>query len=428
MANTNDLAAASQVASILRTNSIMCEVDGSIKRITLDNLMNSINEGDEQLLRQVAWGVPILDTSQSSPEWGVIGNTSMRDEWNRMKGRYLVTPEGKAAKLSSTNSGIYADGTTLDETKGHVMRWAPRLYYLFRTNVQTGVRYLWMSLIPIGGHYIEEHCVGAYKAADVSGVLVSRSGLTPKVSMAINQFWNEAQKNGADWGLVDYDFRRYHMMEGLSDYGCPNIQAHLGQGVGGSAGNDLYSTGGLTTGATKSYGDSSISVPFTVSGKGDDTSRVSLHGIEDSYNWLWEFTQGVYFGTSGNSAQDGTEVFIYEGNRLPTSAELTSSPNGAFRQISRVTSSNYMKEIYGGEYFDLFAKSLGGGSNSYWCDYSYNNTTGQVLRWGGNSGSGSYSGLAYASSNDAWSVSYAFIGSRLAYYGKLNFVNGKDIA
>ncbi|MFQ7086836.1 MAG: hypothetical protein ACLRTD_20510 [Bacteroides sp.] len=44
------------VTSILRSNTVLVEVGGSVRRITIENFMNAINNGDEQMLRQVAWG------------------------------------------------------------------------------------------------------------------------------------------------------------------------------------------------------------------------------------------------------------------------------------------------------------------------------------------------------------------------------------
>ena len=151
--------------------------------------------------------------------------------------------------------------------------------------------------------------------------------------------------------------------------------------------------------------------------------------VEDWYNWFWQFIQGVYFGNSANSAQTGTEIFIYEGNRMPTSAELTTHPTGNYRQLVRVTTSSgsYIKELQLGEHLDIFAKVMGGGSTSYWGDVSWHNDTGQVLLWGGSADVGSHCGLACAHSNIAWSFSLASVGSRLAYYGKLTFMSGKEL-
>ena len=37
------------VTSILRSNTVLVEVGGSVRRITVENFMNAINNGDEQM-------------------------------------------------------------------------------------------------------------------------------------------------------------------------------------------------------------------------------------------------------------------------------------------------------------------------------------------------------------------------------------------
>ena len=86
-----------------------------------------------------------------------------------------------------------------------------------------------------------------------------------------------------------------------------------------------------------------------------------------------------------------------------------------------------MQEIILGEHFDIFPKKIGGNSTSYWADYSWANTTGQLVLWGGAATSGAYCGLASAHSASAWSTSGAAIGSRLAYFGDLTFVSGASL-
>ncbi|MCM1222517.1 MAG: hypothetical protein NC548_49415 [Lachnospiraceae bacterium] len=421
---------------------MLIEVNGSIRRITLDNLMNVINSGDEMLLRQVAWGVP-LKQNQSSQAWGVIGTLGMRAEYESKCGRYLVTGKGLAAKLSPTNSAVYADGTTLDETKGNIMFIGPRLYYVVKQDAASGIDYLWLSQLPIGGHYIsncnndEYICIGAYKSSMSGSTLVSRSGVTPAGSKTIEAFWNAAQVNGKDWGLTNYDHQRYMMMLGLGHYGNPNIQSSLGNGVCGDGGwKDVWGEAAkLLVGATKSLGDAlaKIDIAPIVNGSNTTTnsSRVSLFGIEDPYGWQWEMIQGVYCGNSANASQTGQEIFIYEGNRMPTSAELTTNPSGKYRQLARRTvtakSEGYVKTMILGEYFDIFGTAIGGGATSYWGDYEYINNTGQLVLWGGNANFGSACGLGSAYSRDAFSSSASGCGSRLAYYGALTFMSGKQL-
>lgn len=426
------LANAQTVSSMLRTNSVLVEIDGSIRRISLDNLMTSINEGNEQLLRQVAWGVPIKDTIQSSPVWGRVGNLDMWEEYKSLSGRYLVTNDGKAAKLSTVDSSVFADGTVLNESLGHVMVYAPRLYFLVKNDEVAGIPYLWMSMLPIGGHYIEAPCIGAYKGSMSGSALVSRSGVAPAGSRTINSFWNAAQVNGKNWGLINYDHRKFMIMLLLSEYGNPNAQAMVGNGLTGTNNSSDWQTAlSFPCGNTKSLGDSfgSVSHEYTMS-NGSQTSGacdVSLMGIENPYAQQWEMSQGIYCGSANNAAQNGTEVFTYEGNRMPSESELATHPNGDYRQLTRLTSEGYISQMILGEYFDVLAKKTGGGGTSYWCDYSYANNTGQLVSWGASAIDGARAGLGYAYSSHAWSYSDSAIGSRLAYYGKLTFMSGAEL-
>ena len=150
-------------------------------------------------------------------------------------------------------------------------------------------------------------------------------------------------------------------------------------------------------------------------------------GVEDFYGWYWQIIQGAYFGNSGNAAQTGSEVYIYEGNRMPTTAELATHPTGNYRQLVRATAEGWVKEMLGGEYFDLIPQVQGADANSCWCDYNWTNTTGQLLRWGGNARLGLLCGVACSNSSSEWSSSDAFIGSRLAYYGEPQIVAGAAI-
>lgn len=434
----NDLAKVGAVNSMLASDCVMVEIGGSIKRISVKDFMNSIQTGSLNL-SQYAWGIPIYQSpsSKTSPEWGRVGNLDMWAQYKETAGRYLLTQDGRLAKLSKTNSGLFADGTVVDETKGNIMFHAHRLYYLVKTDAVTGIPYLWLSLLPIGGHYIESPCFGAYKADVISDKLVSRSGRVPKGGLTISQFWAKARANGNDYGLSCYDHRRLMMMLQLSEYGNPNCQDKIGYGVGGSVGGDFWGTAfKLTTGATKTLGDSCGSIPIdalpdATAGKpaSVNSSRVSLFGIEDGWNWQHEMTQNIYFGKSENTGQTGKEVFLYEGNRMPTDAELATKPAGDYRKLERIDGEGYVSKMALGEHFDLIAQSTtGGGSNNYWCDYFWRNlATGQLCLFGGAANSGSNSGLACVNSIDAFSYAYAIFGARLAYYGKTQYVNGADL-
>lgn len=429
------LANETKVASMLQNNSLLIEVGGSIRRIELKDFLEAINQGDELMLRQVAWGVPIKDKIQSSTNWGRIGNLQAWEEYKSMCGRFLVTEDGRAAKLHQNDSTVYADGTALDQTKGNVMFIAPRLYYRVQEDSVTGVPTLWMSQVPIGGDYIGNadngryNVVAAYKSYRLGTKLVSRSGYAPTGSRTIEQNWTDAQGNGPNWGLQDYNLRKLMVMLLLSEFGDSNAQKVIGGGVGGTTSAALWElTSGLLTGATATMGDNSGKIPIVVGENlGVDTCRVSLMGLEDVYGWQWEQIQGVYYGNSANAEQTGSEAFIYEGNRMPTSVELTTKPKGEFRQLARLTSSGYIKELISGKNFDWLGSVIGGDSSSYWASYNYGSTTGQLCLAGGNSAYGALCGLVDVAASAAFSDSGSARGSRLAYFGNLTFVDGRNI-
>lgn len=426
-----DLATADIVTALLKNQHILCVVNGSVKRITLDDLMDSINSGDEQLLRSVAWGVPLKQNVQSSPIWGRIGNTNLYAQYKSQVGRYMLKNNGKGAKLSVSDSHYYADGTTVDFSIGHTIVKAPRLYLLVKDDPTTNIPILWGSMLPIGGFYIDM-CAGAFLGSIQNGKLVSRPGVAPTASKTISQFFDAAQQNGPDFGLVDYDWARWFVAMNLFEFGNPNVQGNIGNGVTGTNNSSDYTTPwSWNLGDTLSLGDACGKVDKAWTNSGgtavQNASHVSLFGSEDNF-CFWQMLQGIYCGSSSNSGQDGTEVFVYKGNRLPTSAELATHPAGDYRTITRLTTEGYIKKMLLGQHFDIFASATGGGGDSYWCDYQYANNTGQLVLLGGDANRGASCGLGYVYSYRAFSFSNAGYGSRLAYYGDIDLVDGADLA
>ena len=193
--------------------------------------------------------------------------------------------------------------------------------------------------------------------------------------------------------------------------------------MNGNANNWVPVVYNAVTGKTNILGDRCGKVNFLESGQRTNLAcHVSLFGVEDPYGWFWEFIQGVYFGNSNNSGQTGSEVYIYEGNRMPTSEELITHPTVLFRKITRVTSDGWIKNLMWGENMDILPAELGGDSVTGHGDYHYANNTGQFLCWGGDADSGAYCGLSSSSSMNGWSGALSSIGARLAYYGVVDIV------
>ena len=337
-------------------------------------------------------------------------------------GRYAMTNDGKARKLHPDNSRLLEDGTSYDVASCHIMARYPNLYYSVSTSGDV------VSITLSEREFINckafgEQWIGAYIGAVVSGALVSRADINPTRSLTINQFWNYAQANGADWGLSDYRQRQMMMVIYLCEFLSMNSQLNLGLGMTGEGNNWCEVVYGAKAGATSVLGDKCGKVNFLASNQlVAGACHVSLFGVEDPYGWFWEFIQGVYFGSCDNSAQNGTECFLYEGNRMPTSDELAGSPSGIYRQITRLTSSGWVRKLMWGANLDVLPDTLGGSSVDGHGDYHYANNTGQVLLWGGSAFSGSDGGLASSYSNSGWSNASSDIGARLAYYGKAEII------
>lgn len=388
------------------------DAQGNPKRITPDNFLTGGN------VHANAWGV-VINPNSANSALEIVGNYALWTEFKERIGRYLVTNDGsKAIKLDTLDSTKYVDGATVDETKGHIMVHVPDLYYKVETMPNGNVT-LWMSESPIGGHSIHTSgegngsWIGAYLGRSVGGKLVSRSGGQPHNNITISAFFNLAQQNGQEFGLSDYKHRQLMMMLYLSEYHNENSQAMLGAGM--NANTDNWSHAYMAhTGATAVLGDGCGKVDYTDNGSAAGANHVSLFGIEDPYGWYWEMIQGCYFGNSGNSAQNGTEMFLYEGNRMPSGDELATHPNGDFRQLTRPTSSDSVYALQMGEHFDVLPGKLGGGG---WSDYHWAIATGQLLLWGGDANDGSNCGLACSYSNCAFSFAYSDFAARLALYG-----------
>lgn len=424
-AEKKSLGETTTVKSMVGSNSILVEIGGSIRRISLDDFQEAINDDKGELLQSIAWGVPIKQALQTSPAWGTEGNIAMWNQYKAQLGRYALSLDGtKAAKLNASDSTKYADGTALDASKVNVMFHAPRLYYHVAETGDAGIPHLWMSEYPIGGHYIPETWLGAYMGNVKDGKLRSIPGVTPTANTNIQTFWNDAQALGTKYGLINYDHVRLLNMLNLSNYGNANSQVNVGYGCCGD-GDTWAKTNALLTGATASIGDACGNIGISTVAGNSKSSRVSLFGVEDFWGWYWQMVQGVFFGSSANAAQTGSECFIYEGNRMPSNAELTTHPIGEYRQIRRITNGGWISSLLIGEYFDVIPSVIGGDSNSHWCDNSWTSDTGQLLLWGGNASHGANCGSSYSCSNDGWANTTAHIGSRLAYYGQPQIVTGK---
>lgn len=425
-----DLGTVGSVSNMLMSNSVLVEIGGSIKRIPLGDLRDVINAGGENILRQIAWGIEIMEW-QSSTNWnaGKVGNYLMWQEFESMCGNYVLHNSGKMAKLKPDTGTAFIDGTPMAAHGEYLNRmyYQPKTYYLVKTNPENGKTYVWQSLYNIGGKELPRICAGSNKGYISNLKLRSVSQQAPTHSKTITEFWNAAQLNGKDFGITDYNFRKALALKCLFKFGNTNIQTSIGNGMCGNTSADLQAVANIQ--AERQSTDAYASYPMTLAG-GSSCSQVSVGGIMNPYGWQWEMCQGIYCGSSANPLQDSTEVFIYEGNRLPTAAELLDKPTGKYRKVSRISTgaSGFIKEMLIGDEFDIIPKNITGGSSaSYWSDTFHPSSSGQILSFGYAAGSGLSSGVFSINTTQSLNVYDISIGARLAYYGPIEFVNGKDL-
>ena len=398
------------------TEPILLDKTGKEISAKLDNIERAIR-GIEPTEKQ--WTLKINTATFAVTMDGDINSwLTYRDKL----GRYAMTNDGKARKLNRDNSLILEDSTSYDAASCHIMARYPNLYYSVNTSGDV-VSVTLSEREFLNCKAFGDQWIGSYLGAVVDNKLVSRADLNPSRSRTIESFWAAAQVNGADWGLSDYRQRQMMMVIYLCEFLRMNSQLNLGLGMTGEGNNGCAVVYGAKAGATSVLGDKCGKVNFLASNQlVAGACHVSLFGIEDPYGWFLEFVQGVYFGNSENANQDGTECFIYEGNRMPTSDELAGSPSGIYRQITHLTSSGWIRKLIWGANLDVLPDTIDGGSVDGHGDYHYANRKGQVLMCGGNAYDGSLDGLAYSNSSYGWSSADPFVGARLAYYGKANII------
>ena len=375
----------------------------------LPNMSLVDGTGKTYCIPEKSWGLTI--PVDGSTNYTLVGNEAACNSYLSKIGRYLLKSNGDAYKLNVYDSTIldYNDAT-FDPNLGNVMVRIPRLSYMVVRD-SAGRDTIWMTEEPVMRNVIEEQWIGAYLASYYDNKLRSMKGETVAANKTINTFWDQAQANGKAFGLTNYTQRILMVLIYLSKYRSLNSQATLGYGMNGNTDN-FAAVQNKPTGETSSIGDACGSVDGGTANA--NAKHISLFGLEDIYGWFWEMIQGAFLINN--------KVYVYDGNRMPDSEELAYGAKGKSRSFNRIASEGWITKLVGGEHFDIFPSAVGGGSSSYWCDYTWTSTNGQLLVWGGTASFGASCGLVCSCSNDAWAVVWANVGSRLAFYGKANIL------
>ena len=356
------------------------------------------------------------------------GNRNVIESLRSKFKRCIAKPYGDDAALISycneENSANWPDGSAIDidlSRKENRMVYFPK-YYHKTVERSPGIWRTYISEQQIDSDYIEEPemLLSTFEAyTNTDGTLMSVWGVASTASQTMATFISQAKSNGPLWSIGDYRSHATIARMFCAYYKTTNISTS-NSAIPCSGGTKRYNYG--VTGATITLGNRDGKKATT-----NDTSYYSTNflGLEDCYYSKWEFVQGI-------NILKGKYV-VYDGGSFPDKdvAELEAAGATNIRVVGYEPNpaatagyNGWTKAVAQGKYGDVVPTAHGGSETTYYSDYSWFNPTGnRIFLRSGNSGLGSQCGVFMAAAHDASSHSWATLGARLAFYGKIVVVD-----
>lgn len=364
----------------------------------------------------------------SSTTCATGGNRNVIESLRSKFKRCIAKPYGDDAALISycneENSANWPDGSAIDidlSRKENRMVYFPK-YYHKTVERSPGIWRTYISEQQIDGDYIEEPemLLSTFEAyTNTDGTLMSVWGVASTASQTMATFISQAKSNGPLWSIGDYRSHATIARMFCAYYKTTNISTS-NSAIPCSGGTKRYNYG--VTGATITLGNRDGKKATT-----NDTSYYSTNflGLEDCYYSKWEFVQGI-------NILKGKYV-VYDGGSFPDKdvAELEAAGATNIRVVGYEPNpaatdgyNGWTKAVAQGKYGDVVPTAHGGSETTYYSDYSWFNPTGnRIFLRSGASADGSRCGVFVASAHSASSDSWANIGARLAFYGKIVVVD-----
>ena len=356
------------------------------------------------------------------------GNRNVIESLRSKFKRCIAKPYGDDAALISycneENSANWPDGSAIDidlSRKENRMVYFPK-YYHKTVERSPGIWRTYISEQQIDSDYIEEPemLLSTFEAyTNTDGTLMSVWGVASTASQTMATFISQAKSNGPLWSIGDYRSHATIARMFCAYYKTTNISTS-NSAIPCSGGTKRYNYG--VTGATITLGNRDGKKATT-----NDTSYYSTNflGLEDCYYSKWEFVQGI-------NILKGKYV-VYDGGSFPDKdvAELEAAGATNIRVVGYEPNpaatdgyNGWTKAVAQGKYGDVVPTAHGGSETTYYSDYSWFNPTGnRIFLRSGHSDIGSPCGVFLANADRASSTSWAAIGARLAFYGKIVVVD-----
>lgn len=356
------------------------------------------------------------------------GNRNVIESLRNKFKRCIAKPYGDDAALISycneENSANWPDGSAIDidlSRKENRMVYFPK-YYHKTVERSPGIWRTYISEQQIDSDYIEEPemLLSTFEAyTNTDGTLMSVWGVVSTASQTMATFISQAKSNGPLWSIGDYRSHATIARMFCAYYKTTNISTS-NSAIPCSGGTKRYNYG--VTGATITLGNRDGKKATT-----NDTSYYSTNflGLEDCYYSKWEFVQGI-------NILKGKYV-VYDGGSFPDKdvAELEAAGATNIRVVGYEPNpaatdgyNGWTKAVAQGKYGDVVPTAHGGSETTYYSDYSWFNPTGnRIFLRSGASDIGSRCGVFVAYATNASSTSWASLGARLAFYGKIVVVD-----
>lgn len=355
------------------------------------------------------------------------GNRNVIESLKSKFKRCLAIPYGDDAAMisyfSEETSGKWPDGTgtTITDNSQNRMVHFPK-YYHKTVERSPGIWRTYISEQQIDSNYIEEPEALLATFEGVFGSnerLISTANQSSAGSKTITEFVTAAKVHGPLWGIGNYRTHATIARMFCAYYGNTNISTS-NSSIPCSGGTKRYNYG--KTGGTFNLGNRDGKAPVI-----EDPGYYSTNflGLEDCYYSKWEFVQGI-------NILKGKYV-VYDGGSFPDKdvAELEAAGATNIRVVGYEPNpaatglyNGWTKTIAQGKYGDVLTTSNGGSETTYYSDHSWFNPTGnRTFLRSGASGDGSQCGVFVVSAHYASSGSWAYVGARLAFYGKIVVVD-----
>lgn len=325
-------------------------------------------------------------TTSPSPAVGGDSGSSPFDAcmpWSGME-EYNVTSGKVGPKFGESG---------FSRSNADVVVFIPEFYYRVIDDASRKKRYFYVTDKKISG--FEKHpgsgrYVGRYNTG--SGH-VSRTGMSPLVSITRASARSGAKSKGSGWYEYDYASWCAIGLLYIVEYADWDTQSKIGKGY--SSGSSAISSGGtdgMTYHTGRGYGT-------------DGKTAVQYRHIENPWGNVFDWVDGVNF--NGSTVYVCTDPAKY--------ADDTS--DGYTNAGTRASSSGYISALGASTTapWAIYPSSAGGSETTYIPDYSWTSSGWLVLYVGGYWDNGSHAGRFYFGGNYSSAHSNSYIGARLLF-------------